>query len=120
VTVESAFGIIAEPKRRAILSMLALSEQSVGEIERSLQMPQPSISKYVRVLHEAGFVEARIDAQRRVYQSQPDPLMERDAWLAPLRCFWSSHLEARGPFTMNVLLWILQVALALFSFVGGQ
>ena len=92
--VESAFAIIAEPNRRAILSLLASSERSVGEIERQLKMPQPSISKHLRVLREAGFVEARVDAQRRVYRIRPEPLMEVDAWLAPFRRFWSSHLDA--------------------------
>lgn len=92
--MESAFGIIAEPKRRAILSLLASSEQSVGELERRLRMPQPSISKHLRVLREAGFVEARVDAQRRVYRIRPEPLMRVDAWLAPFRRFWSSHLDA--------------------------
>src|SRR6266545_5962473 len=92
--VESTFAIIAEPNRRAILSLLASSERSVGEIERQLRMPQPSISKHLRVLREAGFVEARVDAQRRVYRIRPEPLMEVDAWLAPFRRFWSSHLDA--------------------------
>jgi DNA-binding transcriptional ArsR family regulator len=92
--VESAFAIIAEPKRRAILSLLASSERSVGELERRLKMPQPSISKHLRKLREAGFVEARIDAQRRVYRIRPEPLLEVDEWLAPFRRFWSSHLDA--------------------------
>jgi DNA-binding transcriptional ArsR family regulator len=73
---------------------LASSEQSAGEIERRLQMPQPSISKHLRVLREAGFVEARVDAQRRVYRIRPEPLMQVDAWLAPFRRLWSSHLDA--------------------------
>jgi DNA-binding transcriptional ArsR family regulator len=92
--MESAFAIIAEPNRRAILSLLASSDRSVGEIERHLKMPQPSISKHLRVLREAGFVEARVDAQRRVYRIRPEPLMQVDAWLAPFRRFWSSHLDA--------------------------
>jgi DNA-binding transcriptional ArsR family regulator len=92
--VESTFGIIAEPNRRAILSLLASSERSVGEIERQLRMPQPSVSKHLRVLREAGFVEARVDAQRRVYRIKPEPLMEVDAWLAPFRRFWSTHVDA--------------------------
>jgi DNA-binding transcriptional ArsR family regulator len=94
VDVESSFAILAEPNRRAILSLLASSERSVGEIERQLKMPQPSISKHLRVLREAGFVEARVDAQRRVYRIRPEPLMEVDAWLAPFRRFWSTHLDA--------------------------
>jgi DNA-binding transcriptional ArsR family regulator len=92
--VESTFGIIAEPNRRAILSLLALSEQSVGEIERQLRMPQPSVSKHLRVLREAGFVESRVDAQRRLYRIRAEPLMEVDAWLAPFRRFWSAHVDA--------------------------
>jgi DNA-binding transcriptional ArsR family regulator len=93
VTVESAFAIIAEPNRRAILSLLASSERSVGEIERQLKMPQPSLSKHLRVLREAGFVEARVAAQRRVYRIRPEPLMQVDAWLAPFRRLWSRHLD---------------------------
>lgn len=92
--VESAFDIIAEPNRRAILSLLASSERSVGEIEQQLQMPQPSVSKHLRVLRDAGFVEARVEAQRRVYRIRPEPLMEVDAWLVPFRRFWSAHVDA--------------------------
>lgn len=92
--MESTFGIIAEPNRRAILSLLASSERSVSEIERQLRMSQPSVSKHLRVLREAGFVESRVDAQRRVYRVRPEPLMEVDAWLAPFRRFWSDHIDA--------------------------
>jgi DNA-binding transcriptional ArsR family regulator len=92
--VECAFAIIAEPNRRAILSLLASSEQSVGEIERQLGMPQPSVSKHLRVLREAGFVESRVDAQRRLYRLRPEPLMEVYAWLAPFRRIWAAHLDA--------------------------
>jgi DNA-binding transcriptional ArsR family regulator len=92
--VESSFAIIAEPNRRAILSLLASSEQSVGEIERRLRMPQTSVSKHLRVLRDAGFVESRTDAQRRVYRIRPEPLMELDAWLAPFRRFWTVHVDA--------------------------
>jgi DNA-binding transcriptional ArsR family regulator len=92
--MESAFAIIAEPSRRAILSLLASSEQSVGDIEEHLRLPQPSISKHLRVLREAGFVESRVDAQRRLYRIRPEPLMEVEAWLAPFRRFWSAHVDA--------------------------
>ncbi len=92
--MESTFAIIAEPNRRAILSLLASSECSVGQIEQQLRMAQPSVSKHLRVLREAGFVESRVDAQRRVYRIRPEPLMEVDAWLAPFRRFWSAHLDA--------------------------
>jgi DNA-binding transcriptional ArsR family regulator len=92
--MESTFATIAEPNRRAILSLLASSERSVGEIEEQLQLPQPSVSKHLRVLREAGFVESRVDAQRRLYRIRPEPLMEVDAWLAPFRRFWSVHVDA--------------------------
>ena len=92
--VESVFEIIAEPNRRAILSLLVSSQQSVGEIERQLRMPQPTVSKHLRVLREAGFVESTVDAQRRLYRVKPEPLEEVDAWLAPFRRLWSAHLDA--------------------------
>src|SRR5262250_2548763 len=92
--VESSFAIIAEPNRRAILNLLASSERSVGEIERRLRMPQTSVSKHLRVLREAGFVESRVEAQWRVYRIRPKPLREVDAWLAPFRRFWTAHVDA--------------------------
>jgi len=92
--VESSFAIIAEPSRRAILNLLASSERSVGDLEEQLQLPQPSVSKHLRVLREAGFVESRVDAQRRLYRIRPEPLMEIDAWLAQFRRFWSVHVDA--------------------------
>jgi DNA-binding transcriptional ArsR family regulator len=92
--MESAFEIIAEPNRRAILSFLGSSQRSVGEIERQLRMPQPTVSKHLRVLREAGFVESTVDAQRRLYRLNPEPLKEVDAWLAQFRRFWSAHLDA--------------------------
>ena len=88
------FEIIAEPNRRAILSLLVASQQSVGEIERQLGMPQPAVSKHLRVLRDAGFVESTVDAQRRLYRLKPEPLQEVDAWLAPFRRFWAAHLDA--------------------------
>ena len=88
------FEIIAEPNRRAILSLLVSSEQSVGDIERQLDMSQPTLSKHLRVLREAGFVESTVDAQRRLYRLRPEPLQEVDAWLAPFRRFWSGHVDA--------------------------
>jgi DNA-binding transcriptional ArsR family regulator len=92
--VESSFAIVAEPNRRAILSLLLSSERSVGELERELRLSQPSVSRHLRVLREAGFVQSRIEAQRRLYQLRPEPLMELDAWLAPFRRFWSKHVDA--------------------------
>ncbi len=84
--MESVFEIIAEPNRRAILSLLVSSQQSVGEIERQLRMTQPTVSN--------GFVESTVDAQRRLYRLKPEPFQELDAWLARFRRFWSDHVDA--------------------------
>ena len=92
--MEPSFAVIAEPNRRAILSLLLSSERSVGEIERKLRLSQPSVSKHLRVLREAGFVESRIEAQRRLYRLRPEPLKGLDAWLIPFRRFWSKHVDA--------------------------
>jgi DNA-binding transcriptional ArsR family regulator len=92
--MESVFEIIAEPNRRAILTLLVSSEQSVGEIERQLRMTQPTVSKHLRVLREAGFVESTVDAQRRLYRLKPEPFQQVDAWLAQFRRFWSAHVDA--------------------------
>ncbi len=92
--MESSFAIIAEPNRRAILGLLASSERSVGELEKKLRMPQTSVSKHLRVLREAGFVEARIEAQRRMYRIRPEPLMEVDTWLSQFRRLWETHVDA--------------------------
>ena len=88
------FEVIAEPNRRAILGLLASSQQSVGEIERELRMSQPMVSKHLRVLRDAGFVESTVDAQRRLYRLKPEPLQELDAWLEPFRRFWSARVDA--------------------------
>ena len=76
------------------MSLLLASERSVGEIERKLHLSQPSVSKHLRVLRDAGFVDSRIEAQRRLYRLRPEPLMELDAWLLPFRRFWSKHVDA--------------------------
>lgn len=92
--MESSFDVVAEPNRRAILRLLLAAERSVGEVERELRLSQPTVSKHLRVLREAGFVESRVEAQRRVYRLRPEPLMELDAWLGPFRHYWSKHVDA--------------------------
>ena len=76
------------------MNLLISSQRSVGEIERRLHMSQPTVSKHLRVLREAGFVEATVDAQRRLYRLRPEPLREVDAWLAPFRRLWTTHVDA--------------------------
>ena len=83
--METSFTIVAEPNRRAILSLLASEEYSVGELEKELRLPQPTVSKHLRVLREAGFVESRTEAQRRVYSLRADSLKELDEAAAQLQ-----------------------------------
>jgi DNA-binding transcriptional ArsR family regulator len=91
--MQSVFDVLAEPSRRAILDELVAGEHSVGELERRLRVSQPSISKHLRVLRETGFVEARVEAQRRVYRLRMEPLMALDKWLEPYRRQWSNALD---------------------------
>lgn len=88
------FEILAEPSRRRVLDLLREQEHTVGELVEALDMSQPSVSKHLRVLRDAGLVEASIDAQRRLYRLRPEPLAEVDAWLAPYRKFWRGKLAA--------------------------
>lgn len=92
--VKSAFTILAEPSRRAILTLLANGERTVGDIEAALNLSQPSVSKHLRVLREGGFVESTVDAQRRVYRILPETLQELDAWMAPFRRYWLAQVDA--------------------------
>lgn len=92
--MQLAFDVLAEPTRRAILSLLIADELSVGDLERRLRLPQPTVSKHLRVLRDAGFVEATVDAQRRIYRIRAEPLQELDAWLTPFRRLWNHHLDA--------------------------
>ena len=77
-----------------ILTLLAAQQRSVGELEKRLRLPQSSVSKHLKVLRDAGLVEARVEAQKRVYQIRPEPLLEVDEWLATFRRFWSAHVDA--------------------------
>jgi DNA-binding transcriptional ArsR family regulator len=90
----SPFQVLAEPKRRLILDLLARGELPVNELVRRLQMSQPLVSKHLRVLRDAGLVTSRIDAQRRVYALDAHPLTEIDEWLARYRPFWTNKLDA--------------------------
>lgn len=86
--------MLAEPARRRIADRLRAGEASVGELVDALGLSQPAVSKHLRVLREAGVVTARVRAQQRIYRLEPGPFRELDAWLAPYRRLWSSHLDA--------------------------
>jgi DNA-binding transcriptional ArsR family regulator len=89
-----AFEALAEPNRRRILDFLAQRERPVNDLVGLLQVSQPAVSKHLRVLRDAGLVEVRADAQRRLYRVRPEPLRELDDWLAPYRAMWASRLDA--------------------------
>lgn len=87
------FAVLAEPRRREILDLLRDGERPVGDLVDHLDLSQPAVSKHLRVLRDAGLVEVRADAQRRLYRLRPDPLAELDAWLAPYRRLWARSLD---------------------------
>jgi len=91
-----SFAALAEPTRRTILDLLRDEERPVGELVDHLALSQPAVSKHLRVLRDAGLVDVRVDAQRRVYRIRPEPLAEIDAWLEPYRQLWSRSLDALG------------------------
>ncbi len=88
------FEVLAEPRRRRILDLLRDQERPVGDLAVMLRASQPAVSKHLRVLREAGLVEARVDAQRRLYRVRAEPLRQLDDWLAPYRAMWASRLDA--------------------------
>jgi DNA-binding transcriptional ArsR family regulator len=88
------FEVLAEPNRRRILDLLRDDERDVGAIVSALGISQPGVSKHLRVLREAGLVDVRVDAQRRVYRLRPEPLREIDEWLTPYRAAWRRRLDA--------------------------
>jgi DNA-binding transcriptional ArsR family regulator len=92
--VATAFEVLAEPSRRRILELLAGGERPVGALVEALATSQPAVSKHLRVLREEGFVDSRVDAQRRLYRVRPQRLRELDEWLAPYRRLWTASLDA--------------------------
>jgi DNA-binding transcriptional ArsR family regulator len=93
VSTAVALEVLAEPSRRRILDLLRDGERSVGDLVGQLDLTQPSVSKHLRVLRDAGLVHVRADAQRRLYRIRPEPLAELDAWLEPYRVLWNQHLD---------------------------
>jgi DNA-binding transcriptional ArsR family regulator len=89
----AAFQALAEPSRQSILDLLRDGELAVGELVEALALSQPAVSKHLRVLRDAGLVEVRAEAQRRLYRVRPQPLVELDDWLAPYRRLWETHLD---------------------------
>jgi DNA-binding transcriptional ArsR family regulator len=92
--MNTTFEVVAEPTRRRILDLLREGERPVGELVKRLKLSQPGVSKHLRVLRDAGLVDVRKDAQRRLYGIKPEPLSEIDEWLRPYRQLWSKQLDA--------------------------
>jgi DNA-binding transcriptional ArsR family regulator len=90
----TALAAVAEPTRRGILDLLLARPRSVGELVAALGIPQPGVSKHLRVLRQAGLVEVRPHGQHRIYELRAEPLAEIDAWLTPYRRAWSEQLDA--------------------------
>ena len=93
MAMEATLQVLAEPRRLAILGLLRDGELPVGELVARLRMSQPAVSKHLRVLRDAGLVEVRADAQRRLYRIRPEPLAELDQWLATYRKLWAASLD---------------------------
>ena len=87
------FAVLAEPRRRQILDLLLESERPVGDLVLATRMSQPAVSKHLRALRDAGLVDVRIDAQRRIYSVRPEPLLTVDGWLEPYRRLWATRLD---------------------------
>ena len=88
-----SFAVLAEPHRRRLLELLRDGERPVGELVDGLGLSQPAVSKHLRVLRDAGLVEVRPDAQRRLYRLRPAPLMELDEWIGSFRQLWADSLD---------------------------
>jgi DNA-binding transcriptional ArsR family regulator len=89
----ATFAVLAEPARRQILDLIREEERPVGDLVKRVGLSQPGVSKHLRLLREAGLVEVRVDAQRRLYRVRAEPLAEIDAWLAPYRRLWAGRLD---------------------------
>jgi DNA-binding transcriptional ArsR family regulator len=89
-----AFAVLAEPTRRQILDRLRAADRSVGELVEALAISQPTVSKHLKVLRDAGFVTCRTAAQHRIYRIETHQLRVLDEWLAPFRRLWTHHLDA--------------------------
>jgi DNA-binding transcriptional ArsR family regulator len=94
MAVSAPFTVLAEPRRRQILDLLLEAERPVGDLVQATALSQPAVSKHLRVLRDAGLVDVRTDAQRRIYKVRTEPLRAMDEWLEPYRLLWASHLDA--------------------------
>jgi DNA-binding transcriptional ArsR family regulator len=85
---------LADPSRRIVLDILRDHPASAGELAEALPIARPGVSRHLRVLREAGLVDVRQEAQRRIYSLRPEPLVELDAWLDDYRAVWQNRMAA--------------------------
>jgi DNA-binding transcriptional ArsR family regulator len=93
IGMTAVFEVLADPRRRQILELLRTGERPVGYLVDQLPVSQPAVSKHLRLLRDAGLVNVRTDAQRRLYRVRPEPLQDIDAWLEPYRTLWGTRLD---------------------------
>lgn len=91
--LEHIFGALAEPSRRRIVELVRGEPRTVGELAARTGLSQPSTSKHLKVLREAGLVRVRVDGRHRLYEPQLEALQQIEAWLAPWRCLWRTSLD---------------------------
>lgn len=94
MTATAVLEVIAEPTRRRILDAVRAQERSVGDLVEIVGMHQPGVSRHLKVLRDAGLVQVRREAQRRLYRLRSEPLRELDAWLDPYRAEWADRLDS--------------------------
>lgn len=92
--MDAVLQAIADPSRRTVLEILRDRPATAGDLADALPIARPGVSRHLRVLREAGLVEVRQDAQRRIYSLRPEPLAELDAWLEGYRALWQHRMDA--------------------------
>ena len=92
--MDAVLQALSDESRRTVLEALRNGPASVNELAALLPIARPGVSRHLRVLREAGLVEARHDAQRRIYSLQPEPLAEVDTWLGRYRSLWQQRMDA--------------------------
>jgi DNA-binding transcriptional ArsR family regulator len=92
----TTFSALADPVRRDILILLQRGERPAGALVVALSLPQPNVSKHLKILRDAGLVRVRVEGPSRIYSLDPAPLIELDGWLSPFRAFWAEKLDALG------------------------
>lgn len=91
--MQAVLAAVAEPRRRELLELLRAGELRVGELATRTGLAQPTVSKHLKVMRDAGLVVVRPDANRRWYRLRAEPLRDLDEWLAPFRRAWSERLD---------------------------